>query len=94
MQSYSTIIGVIELRQGGIGYRTTQKRYGIGNSTITLIMDRFTKLGLTLEELKAMSPKLVEEAFYPPENLRHTQKPLPDFNQVHARMSRIPLAGI
>ena len=71
MQSYSTIIGVIELRQGGIGYRTTQKRYGIGNSTITLIMDRFTKLGLTLEELKAMSPKLVEEAFYPPENLRH-----------------------
>ena len=44
MQSYSTIIGVIELRQGGIGYRTTQKRYGIGNSTITLIMDRFTKL--------------------------------------------------
>ena len=87
MQSYSTIIGVIELRQGGIGYRTTQKRYGIGNSTITLIMDRFTKLGLTLEELKAMSPKLVEEAFYPPENLCHTQKPLPDFNQVHARMA-------
>ena len=87
MQSYSTIIGVIELRQGGIGYRTTQKRYGIGNSTITLIMDRFTKLGLTLEELKAMSPKSVEEAFYPPENLRHMQKPLPDFNQIHARMA-------
>ena len=25
MQKYSTIIGVIELRQSGIGYRTTKK---------------------------------------------------------------------
>lgn len=70
MQKYSTIIGVIELRQSGIGYRTTKKRYNIGNSTVTLIMNRFHELGLSLEELKAMPPKKVEEAFYPPENLR------------------------
>ena len=29
MQNYSTIIGVIELRQQNVGYATTQKRYGI-----------------------------------------------------------------
>lgn len=46
MQKYSTIIGVIELRQSGIGYRTTKKRYNIGNSTVTLIMNRFHELGL------------------------------------------------
>lgn len=87
MQSYSTIIGVIELRQGGVGYRTTQKRYNIGNSTITLIMNRFKELGLTLDELKAMEPKAVERAFYPPENLRQSEKPLPDFFKVHERIT-------
>lgn len=45
MQSYSTIIGVIELRRGGIGYRTTRARYGIGNSTVTLIMNCFKETG-------------------------------------------------
>lgn len=86
MQKYSTIIGVIELRQSGIGYRTTKKRYNIGNSTVTLIMNRFHELGLSLEELKAMPPKKVEEAFYPPENLRRAEKELPDFFQIHQRM--------
>lgn len=52
MQSYSTIIGVIELRLGGIGYRTTKARYGIGNSTVTLIMNRFRKQVLLLMTLK------------------------------------------
>jgi len=64
MQNYSTIIGVIELRQQNVGYATTQKRYGIGSSTVTLIMKRFKELGLTLEELRAMPPKAVEVAFY------------------------------
>lgn len=86
MQKYSTIIGVIELRQSDIGYRTTKKRYNIGNSTVTLIMNRFHELGLSLEELKAMPPKKVEEAFYPPENLRRAEKELPDFFQIHQRM--------
>ena len=41
MQSYSTILGVIELRLEKVSYATTQKRYRIGSSTITLIMNRF-----------------------------------------------------
>ena len=67
MQKYSTIIGVIELRSQKIGYATTQRRYRIGSSTVTLIMKRFRELGKTLEELQAMDPKEVETAFYPPE---------------------------
>ena len=86
MQKYSTIIGVIELRSQKIGYATTQRRYRIGSSTVTLIMKRFRELGKTLEELKAMDPKEVETAFYPPENLKRTEKPLPDFFGIHNRM--------
>ena len=86
MQSYSTIIGVIELRLSGIGYRTTKARYGIGNSTVTLIMNRFKETGLTLDDLKTMEPTKVEALFYPPENLRQAEKPLPDFHMIHQRM--------
>ncbi|MDO4266798.1 MAG: IS21 family transposase [Eubacteriales bacterium] len=87
MQKYATIIGVVELRLQKVGYATTQKRYGIGSSTVTLIMKRFRELGLSLEELKAMSPKAVETAFYPPENMQRSEKPLPDFDQIHARIA-------
>ncbi len=86
MQSYTTIIGVIELRLEKVSYATTQKRYRIGSSTVTLIMNRFQELGLTLDELKAMEPKKVEDAFYPPENLRRSEKPMPDFFRIHDRM--------
>ncbi len=87
MQTYTTIVGVIELRMQKVGYATTQERYGIGSSTVTLIIKRFKELGIPLEELEAMPPKEVVEAFYPPENLKRTEKPLPDFFQIHARMA-------
>lgn len=41
MQSYTTIIGVVELRLQKQSYTTVQKRYSIGSSTVTLIMKRF-----------------------------------------------------
>ncbi|MGO5048723.1 hypothetical protein [Dysosmobacter sp. Sow4_B12] len=50
-------------------------------------MKRFKELGLTLEELRAMLPKAVEVAFYPPENLKRSEKPMLDFAKIHARMS-------
>ena len=87
MQNYTTIIGIIELRLQKVGYETTQKRYGVGSSTVTLVMKRFRELGVPLEELKARPPKDVEAAFYPPENLRRTTKHQPDFFKIHARMA-------
>ena len=86
MQKYSTTIGMIELRQSGVGYRTTKKRYNLGNSTVTLIMNRFHELGISLVELKAIPPKKPEETFYPSENLRRVEKKLLEFFQIHQRM--------
>jgi len=86
MQNYTTIIGVVELRLQKQNYTTVQKRYSIGSSTVTLIMKRFKELGLSLDDLKKMEPAKVEKAFYPPENLRHQDIPLPDFEAIHDRM--------
>ena len=86
MQSYSPIIGIIELRNGGVGYRTIKKRCNIGNSTVTLIMKRFHELRYSLDELKVMSPKAIKEAFYPPENLCRSDKELPDFFKIYQQM--------
>ncbi|MCD8082824.1 MAG: hypothetical protein LUE86_04685 [Clostridiales bacterium] len=57
----------LELRQKGIGYLSTQRRYNIGSSTVTHIMNRFQEIGIPLDDLKVMPPKKVEETFYPPE---------------------------
>ena len=86
MQNYSTIVGLIELRQQEAGYLTVQRRYHIGSSVVTLIMKRFKESGLSLDDLKTMEPRKVEEIIYPPENLKQTEKPLPDFFKIHQRM--------
>ena len=82
MQSYTTIIGVIELRLQKQSYGIVQKRFGIGSSTVTLIMKRFKEMGLSIDDLKQMEPRKLETAFYPPENRRDISIPLPDFDAV------------
>ena len=89
MQNYSTIIGVIELRQAGCGYRTIRNRYGIGIGTVDLILKRFQEIGIPLNELRTMNPKEVENKFYPPENRRNTNKVLPDFFVIHEMMTKM-----
>ena len=89
MQRFSTIIGVIELRQNGIPFKTIRSRYEIGSSTIALIMERFGELGLPLEELRTMNPQEVESKFYPEENRRDTRKSLPDFFTIHEMMTKM-----
>ena len=41
MHDYTTILGVIDLRQRKFGYDTVRQRYRIGNSGLMLIMNRF-----------------------------------------------------
>ncbi len=86
MQNFTVIIGVIELRQDGIGFRDIQSRFKIGSSTANLILERFSNMGMTLEQLKAMEPKEVEAKFYPAENRRSNEKPMPDFERYHKKM--------
>lgn len=38
MQNYTTIIGIIDMRQRGISYDDCQTRYGISSSTLQLII--------------------------------------------------------
>lgn len=89
MQNYATIIGFIELRLNAVGYDAIRSRYKLGNSGITLIMNRYTSAGLSLEDLKQMPPKEVEDLFYPKANLRHKGIPMPDFPTIHDQMIRM-----
>ncbi len=80
MQNCTTILGIIDMRQRGISYDDCRNRYGVGSSTITLIMSRFKGLGKDLEALMQMAPSEVETAFYPPENIRRKDESvMPDY---------------
>ena len=89
MQNCTTILGIIDMRQRGISYDDCRNRYGVGNSTITLIMTRFKELGKDLDTLKQMVPVDVETAFYPPENIRRKDgSVMPDYAAIHDRTMR------
>ena len=89
MQNCTTILGVIDMRQRGISYNDCQRRYGIGHSTITLIMNRFAETGKELDALKQMDPEAVERLFYPPENtMRKDLSLMPDYQAVYDRLSQ------
>ena len=89
MQNCTTILGIIDMRQRGISYDDCRNRYGVGNSTITLIMSRFKELGKDLEALRQMAPSEVETAFYPPENIRRKDESvMPDYAAIHDRIMR------
>lgn len=88
MQNYITILGIIDMRQRGISYDDCRNRYGIGNSTITLIMNRFHDCSKDLSALKQMSPSEVEEIFYPPENIRRKDVSImPDYQLIYDRLT-------
>ena len=77
------------MRQRGISYTDCRNRYGIGHSTITLIMDRFRASGKDLEALKQMSAEEVEELIYPPENIiRKDISVMPDYQAVYEHLSK------
>ncbi len=47
MHDYNTIISVIGLRRNKVSYLMIRQRYGIGNSGIDLIMNRFKESGIS-----------------------------------------------
>ena len=87
MQSYTTIIGVLDMRDKGFSYRDIRARFGMGQGTVKLILDRFEKLALPIADIKQMEPDKVEEAFYPPDNLRRKDIPLPDYQLIYDRLT-------
>ena len=96
MQDYNTIIGAIQMRLNKCPTRSVMDRFRIGSSTLNLIMSRYKALELTIDELEAMSPKEVENLFYPQKNLQRKEVPLPDFQYyydcIHAPNSRVNIS--
>ena len=76
MHDYNTIIGVIGLRNGKVSYPVIRRRYGIGNSGIDLIMNRYNDSGLCWENFLKLEPSQVEELIYPPKNIRKEDIPI------------------
>ena len=87
MQSYTTIIGVLDMREKKFSYRDIRARYDLGQGTVKLILDRASELGLPLTDLRQMDPQKVEDAFYPPENIRRKEMPLPDYRMIYDRLT-------
>ena len=48
MQKSSTILGIVEMRLRDISYDDCRSRYGVGNSTVSLIMERYNACGIPL----------------------------------------------
>ena len=96
MQDYNTIIGAIQMRLNKCPTRSVMDRFRIGSSTLNLIMSRYKTLELTIDEPEAMSPKEVENLFYPQKNLQRKEVPLPDFQyyygRIHAPNSRVNIS--
>ena len=86
MQDYNTIIGSIQMRLNGCQTRSVMDRYKIGSGTLNLIMSRYHANGIPIEELRMMTPKEVEDLFYPQKNLQRKDIPLPDFQYYYDRI--------
>lgn len=83
MQNSTTILGIIEMRLKGISYDDCRSRYGVGNSTVNLIMTRYLEKGVPLEVLKQMPVVEVEASFYPPSNVRRKSEDImPDYKAI------------
>ncbi len=89
MQNSTTILGIIELRLKGISYDDCCKRYGVGHSTVNLIMSRYRSKNIPLEVLKQMPSKDVESSFYPPANIRRkVENIMPDFGAIYTQITQ------
>lgn len=86
MQKSTTIIGVLEMLGDGFSYNDIRTRYSIGNSTITDIKKKFKTMDVTLKQLHSMTPKMVEQMFYPNAHPRK-EAPLPDFEKVYKKLT-------
>lgn len=86
MQKSTTIIGVLEMLGDGFSYNDIRTRYAIGNSTITDINKKFKTMDVTLKQLHSMTPKMVEQMFYPNAHPRK-EAPLPDFEKVYKKLT-------
>lgn len=86
MHNYTTVIGVIRMKEKGSSVREIRRRYGIGSSGISLIMERCHSSPFSMEELKQFEPSRLLEVIYPDKTTRRKKIPLPDFESMYKRL--------
>lgn len=82
MQDFSTIVGIIQMRNKGLSFLACETRYHIGSGTAQSIMRKYWKSGRSLDELLKMTPAEVENLFYPPVQRKRKQIPDPPFDEL------------
>ena len=87
MQNYTTIMGVIRMREAHSSYDECQRRYQVGSSTCQLITKRFKSIGLSFQDLQKMDEQKVVDAFYPPDQIRRKKTPLPDYEKIYEALT-------
>lgn len=84
------------MRQNQCSLSVIQNRFHIGSGTVQLILKRFKASGFSLDDLKSKEPSEVERIFYPPENLKRKDVPLPDFalyfDRIHEKGSKVNIS--
>ena len=63
-QNSTTSLGIIDMRLKNISYDDCCNHYGVGNSTVNLIMSRYDEKGIPLDILKQMRSEEVDAIFY------------------------------
>lgn len=70
----------------GFTYEDIRARCRIRSSVITDIKKKYEKMGISLNQLKLMSPEEVRQKFYPAVR-RREDRPLPDFKEVYLKIT-------
>lgn len=86
MQKCTTIEEILEMLAQGFTYEDIRARCGIGSSVITDIKKKYEKMGISLSELKLMSPEEIKQKFYL-SACRRGNRPLPDFKDVYLKIT-------
>lgn len=87
MQEASTILSILKLKENGFSYNDIRFRYKVGNSTITDLLNKAVRLGITYQDLTKMDNEEVIHLFYPNKQKRKKDVPLPDFEQIYRSLT-------
>ena len=86
MQNCTTIKQILEMLDQGFTYEDIRAGCRIGSSVITDIKKKYEKMGISLNQLKLISPEEVSWKFYPAIR-RREERPLPDFKEVYLKIT-------
>lgn len=85
MQDYTTITGVLRLREEKVSYRDIAAKFGIGEGMVVRVLEKAKSLGIDYDKIKDMDPDEVTEKFYNM-SLPRSTKPQPDFDVMYRQL--------